>query len=99
MDGVEAYPRPADPSPFGLELENGLLCRVRYGGSWPSPESDPRLAGAYSCRGQGTDTPIVWAESTYPIDRSEDRWTVLVGPSKGPLETVAVTKAIFLAAE
>jgi hypothetical protein len=41
----------------------------------------------------------VWSESSYPIDRSEDRWTVLVGPSKGPLETVAVTKAIFLAAE
>ncbi|EQM33267.1 VWA domain-containing protein [Rhodococcus erythropolis] len=99
VDGVEAYPPPADPTPFGLELENGLLCRVRHGGSWPSAESDPRLAGAYSCRGQGTDTPIVWAESTYPIDRSEDRWTVLVGPSKGPLETVAVTKAIFLAAE
>lgn len=99
VDGVEAYPPPADPTPFGLELENGLLCRVRHGGSWPSPESNPSLAGAYSCRGQGTDTPIVWSESSYPIDRSEDRWTVLVGPSKGPLETVAVTKAIFLAAE
>lgn len=95
---------PADaPAPIGLELENGLRCSLRKGGSWPSQDSDPSLAGAYSCTDGGPaggDLTAVWVGPDAPaIDRSTAYWTARVGGTAGPLETVGVATAYFVAAE
>jgi len=44
---VESSGAAADPLPWGLELDNGLRCRLRSGGSWDG-RSDG-LVGAYGC--------------------------------------------------
>lgn len=93
-----------EPRPIGLELENGLRCPLRWGGSWDGRKSDPSLAAAYGCsdgtKHSGTALTAVWAERDTPaVDRSTSYWTVQVGGTDGPLETVGVARAYFVAAE
>lgn len=96
---------PADePEPIGLELENGLRCPLRKGGAWPGRDPDPSLTAAYGCsdgtQHSGTALTAVWvAPDTPAVDRSTSYWTVQVGGTDGPLQTVGVAKAYFVAAE
>ncbi|CAO5154503.1 conserved hypothetical protein [Frankia sp. AiPs1] len=85
---------PRHPVPLALVLANGDRCRLRDGGAWSSPTSQPNYVGYYSCGPRD----IVWApqqSTTGGIDRTGSRWTVLVGGVTGPLSTVPVTTADF----
>lgn len=86
---------PKEPVPLGLRLANGDRCLLRDGGAWGSPQSHPDYVGYYSCASHN----IVWASpesSAGGIDRTTQRWTVLVGGETGPLTTIAVTDASFV---
>ncbi|ONH26148.1 hypothetical protein BL253_25390 [Pseudofrankia asymbiotica] len=87
---------PKDPAPLGLLLANGDHCRLRDGGAWSSPEGHPDYVGSYSCGPHGD----VWApqnSSTGGINKTVNRWTVLVGDITGPLTTVPVAEAYYVA--
>ncbi|WP_185845455.1 triacylglycerol lipase [Kibdelosporangium aridum] len=74
---VPAVPAAKDPEPWGLELDNGLKCRIRDGGAW-SGRSD-NLVGAYHCA-PGTDVVLVaQKQGAETIDKSTRAWTVLIG--------------------
>jgi len=81
-----------EPMPWGLELSNGLRCRLRNGGAWGG-RSDG-YAGAYECFKDGTvpndDTVsndvVLTREGQSLIDRTKPVWTVLVGPIGNPDE-------------
>jgi hypothetical protein len=94
---LPAVAAPAAPVPLGLVLANGARCRLRDGGAWGSPTAAPNDDGYYSCdQAHG----IVWApanSSTGGIDMTGPRWTVLVGDVTGPLRTVGVSLAYYVA--
>lgn len=62
------------PAPFGLVLDNGAKCTIRYGGAWGAPRQHPRWVGYYSCTRGG----FVYAprSSHVGINRSQSSWTV-----------------------
>lgn len=87
----------SEASPWGLELADGLRCRLRNGGSWGGRADG--YVGAYSC---GDETRFVLAGPDEPlVDRSGPRWTVKVGALGGdgdefpPPRAVPVTTAYF----
>ncbi|MGJ6127055.1 hypothetical protein QN239_31185 [Mycolicibacterium sp. Y3] len=93
----EAVPL-SSPRPFALLLDDGTQCRIRNGGAWGGRHDG--LVGAYGC--QGADAVLVaTADGAQPIDRSQPRWTVQVGPlgadnvSFPPPRTRGVTTAWF----
>lgn len=83
---------PVEAQPLGLELADGDTCALRHGGAWAPHHSDDSLYGAYSCDRSG----IIWTDSSEPIDKTGGDWTVLVGTTDGPLQTVAVAKAYYV---
>ncbi|MCF7552199.1 triacylglycerol lipase [Pseudonocardia sp. WMMC193] len=91
---VEAGP---NPSPLGLELVDGSRCRLRNGGSWSGRSDDPNAYGAYSCD-NGAGFVVLWGTRGRPdIDMSSTTWTVRKGTADGPLSTVAVRTAYYVA--
>lgn len=102
---VPVSPSPAakDPAPWGLELSNGMRCRLRNGGAWGG-RSDGYV-GAYSCTpsyGPADEIFVLTNSRDSLVNRSSPSWTVLVGNLGGadeqfpPPTAVAVTVA-FLA--
>jgi pimeloyl-ACP methyl ester carboxylesterase len=74
VDPLATVSPPLDGSPWGLELADGTMCRVRNGGAWPG--RDDGLNGAYSCDG----TNFVLSEHDVPVvDTSRRVWTVRMG--------------------
>jgi hypothetical protein len=85
-----------DLLPFGLALADGMRCRIRTGGAAGSPPGRSDLGAAYVCDHEN----MVWIATTsrgpnHGIDTSRPAWTVLVGPSTGPLRTRTVTAAYY----
>ncbi|TQF73636.1 hypothetical protein FK531_09200 [Rhodococcus spelaei] len=93
-------PMPANPTPIALELDNGLQCRARVGGSWGRPAAHPDYFGYYSCPMRGNDFVAVWGPSgtSQGITKGVDGWTVQVGDANGPLSTHTVAAASFVGA-
>ncbi|MBE8518367.1 hypothetical protein ILP97_12750 [Amycolatopsis sp. H6(2020)] len=89
------------PEPWALELDGGVRCRIRNGGSW-SGRSD-NLVGAYSCD-HGSDVVLVPQEDgAASINKTSPLWTVQLGvlddkqSGSPPPRTVSVLTA-YLAA-
>ncbi|SDH31666.1 Putative serine esterase [Pseudonocardia oroxyli] len=91
---VEAGP---NPSPLGLELVDGSHCRLRNGGSWSGRSDDPNAYGTYSCD-NGPGFVALWGTKGQPdIDTSKAAWTVRKGSADGPLSTIGVQTAYYVA--
>ena len=96
FDSVPATRGNPDAAPWGLDLANGLRCRIRNDGSWGGRADG--YVGAYYC---DDSTNVVLANTDPLPDRSNPTWTVTVGPLGAPDETfpppdvVAVVTAYF----
>ena len=92
---------PATPDPFALTLDDGTRCLFRNGGAWGGRADG--YVGVYGCGPQGGPNPaVLWLPSQGQgscIDRSQEVWTVKVGPlgapdaALPPPQTRAVTAA------
>ena len=91
---------PKEPTPIGIELDDGSKCRLRNGGSWSGQDQNPSYVGYFGCL--GSRTRIVWADPASKgdgINRSATGWTVTVGDEHSALETRRVTTAYFVGTE
>src|SRR5205085_1742791 len=79
----------------GRRMERGRSAcgRLRNGGSWGFPQTEPDYVGWYGC----TKSQAVWGPRGKGIDMSRMTWTVITGGETGPLTTRAVVKAYFVA--
>lgn len=98
VEPVQAAP---DPEPWALELDGGIRCRIRNGGSW-SGRSD-NLVGAYGCD-RGDDVVLVpQVAGAATINKKSRLWTVQVGvlddkrTGSPPPETLGVITAYMAA--
>lgn len=65
----------ADPMPWGMTLDDARQCIARQGGAWGWRADD--YVPVYSCT---SGTEFVLAASDRPVvDRSREKWTVLMG--------------------
>lgn len=78
--------------PLRLDLDDGDVCRLRNGGSWGVPQTQPDYVGWYRC----TKAQAVWGPRGKGIDMSGATWTVITGGETGPLTTRAVVKAYYV---
>ena len=96
---VTPVPAADEPWPWGLELENGVRCRLRNGGSWSGRSDD--LVGAYGCAGADGVVLVPQDSGAAPVDRSSPLWTVQFGVlddkpvGSPPPATVGVLTAYF----
>lgn len=95
---LPAAPAVSQPVPWQLELGDGSVCAVRYGGAWGDGPGDS--IGYYSC--DGPSAFVLAAPASHPVDTTGDVWTVQTGqlgtdPSTPATTTQAVTVAYFAA--
>jgi len=81
------------PLPIRLDLDDGVKCRLRNGGSWGRQEQNPDLVGFYGCdKGE-----VVWDRpSSTGIRQQAKIWTVRVGKESGGLATAKVRTAYYV---
>lgn len=102
----------ADPTPLGLQLEDGSRYRQRNGpgsgGIAPEDYTDVYLCVFGPCADDPAERPAVLAADGEPaIDTSEDAWTVLIGllkdagdePTQQQPVAMRVTRAWFIFAD
>jgi hypothetical protein len=85
-----------DPTPIGLELDDGTQCRARNGGAWSPQQEHPGWVGYYGCK-DGTGFDAVWGPTPGDgTDKGFGGWTVQVGSETGHLVTHEVTRVLFV---
>lgn len=67
------------PEPFALRLDDGTVCFLRHGGAWGI--RDDGYEAAYGCSGEDAVLRRTGLDAPPAIDRSDEPWTVQVGPT------------------
>lgn len=87
---------PKSAVPIALVLDDGTQCRLRIGGSWPTPQAKPDYIGYYGCS-LGSTFQAVWGpQGGDGITQSPDGWTVQLGGERGALSTHRVSEVRYV---
>jgi hypothetical protein len=82
------------PIPIRLDLDNGVKCRLRNGGSWGIQEQNPDLVGFFRC----DNGEAIWGRrSSTGINQQGKTWIVRVGYESGGLASRKVRTAYYVA--